>query len=120
MHIATHTTRSPTNICMLCLVGEEHATEQEHGNPEDQFAVAIVKSGTGVVGHIPREISKTCWMFLARDGTEIKCTVTGMKQRSVLLEGGLEIPCIYTFKGKKKLIDKLKRIMEETSITVID
>ena len=82
--------------------------------------MAIVKAGRGVVGHNPREISKTCWMFLERDGSEIKCTVTGTKQRSVLLEGGIEIPCTYTFKGKKKLIDKLRRIMEQTNITVID
>ena len=78
-----------------------HTTEREHGNPEDQYAVAVMKTGIGVVGHIPREISKTCWMFLARDGTEILCRITGNRQRSVLLEGGLEIPCIYTFRGKK-------------------
>ena len=35
------------------------------------------------MGHIPREISKTCWMFLERDGSVIKCTVTGTaKDRS--------------------------------------
>ena len=59
-------------------------------------------------------------MFLAKDGSEITCTVTGARERSVLLDGGLEVPCLYTFKGKKKLIDKLVRIMEHMNIQVID
>lgn len=82
--------------------------------------MAVVKTGVGVVGHIPRKISKTCWMFLARDGSEISCRITGSRQRSVLLEGGLEIPCIYTFKGKKKLIAKLRIILEEACFILID
>ena len=93
------------------MVGEEISTEREHGNPEDAFAVAVMKSGT-TVGHVPREISKTCWHFIAHDG-EISCKVTGRRQRSILLEGGLEVPCIYTFKGKKKLVDKITKILQE-------
>ena len=58
------------------------------------------------MGHIPREISKTCWMFLERDGSVIKCTVTGTKQRSVLLEGGIEIPCTYELVGLNQLFSK--------------
>ena len=92
-------------------IGEELSTDREHGNPADPFAVAVQKSGT-TVGHIPREISKTSWHFIGHDG-EISCRVTGRRQRSILLEGGLEIPCIYTFKGKKKLVDKLTTILEE-------
>ena len=67
-----------------------------------------------IVGHVPRELSKTCWHFIARVG-EISCKITGQKQRYVLLEGGLEIPCIYTFRGKKRLIDKLKVVMNGQS-----
>ena len=48
------------------VIGEELSTEREHGNPEDAFAVAIKKSGI-MVGHIPREISNTCWHFIAHD-----------------------------------------------------
>ena len=35
-----------------------HTTEREHGNPEDQYAVAVMKTGIGVVGHIPRKYQK--------------------------------------------------------------
>lgn len=97
-------------------IGEELSTDREHGNPADQYAVAVQKSGT-TVGHIPREISKTTWHFIGHDG-EISCRVTGRRQRSILLEGGLEIPCIYTFKGKKKLVDKLTTILEEMKFKV--
>ena len=54
------------------MIGEELSTEREHGNTEDAFAVAIIRSGT-TVGHIPKEISKTCWHFVFCDG-EICCT----------------------------------------------
>ena len=52
---------------------------------------------------------KPVGISIARD-SEISCKITGQKQRSVLLDcGGLEIPCIYTFRRKKRLvIDKLK------------
>lgn len=100
------------------VVGEELSTQQEHGNPEDLYAVAIIKSDT-TVGHIPREISKTCFHFINHDG-EINCKITGGKQRSVLLEGGLEVPCVYTFKGKKKLVDKLTTILQGMKFELVD
>ena len=99
------------------MIGEELSTEREHGNPEDAFAVAIMKSET-TVGHIPREISKTCWYFFAHDG-EICCKITGRRQRSILLEGGLEVPCVYTFKGKKRLVDKLTTILQEMKFKLL-
>ena len=100
------------------VIGEKLSTQQEHGNPEDLYAVAIMKSGT-IIGHIPREISKTCFFFINRDG-EIMCKITGRKQRSVLLEGGLEVPCVYTFRGKKKLVDKLTKILKEMKFEPVD
>ena len=94
------------------MVGEELSTEREHGNPEDAFAVAVMKSGT-TVGHIPREISKTCWHFIAQDG-ELSCKVTGRRQRSILLEGGLDRSSLHLYiQGKKKLGDKITKILQE-------
>ena len=61
----------------------------------------MMKSST-IIEHIPREISKLCWMFINRDG-EIHCTVAGGRQQSALEQGGLEIPCVYKFCGKKDL-----------------
>ena len=48
-------------------LGEKLSTDQERGNPEDRYAVSVLKSST-IVGHVPREISKLCWMFISREG----------------------------------------------------
>ena len=49
------------------------------GNPEDQYAVAVVKDknsssptagSTVIVGHVPKEMSRTCWFFLQHDGLD--------------------------------------------------
>jgi len=50
-------------------IHEQLRTTQELGNPEDEYAVAVVKdddsssstTGTITVGHVPKEISRTCW-----------------------------------------------------------
>ena len=100
------------------VVNAKHSTQQEHGNTEDQYAVAVMNGGI-VVGHVPRELSQTCWFFIARGG-EISCKVTGRRQRSALMQGGMEIPCIYTLRGKKKLVDKLKIIIKNMYIEPLD
>ena len=86
----------------------------QHDNSEDQYAVAVINSGQ-VVGHVPRELSQTFWYFIEREG-EISCIITGRRQRSPLLQGGMEIPCTYSFRGKKKLVDKLKLILKTKDI----
>ena len=95
----------------LGTVGEQLTTERDTGNPEDKYAVAVRKDGTATVGHMPHEISKLGSFFIERSEI-ISCEVTGDRRRSPLFEG-LEIPCIYTFKGKKKIIDKLKIFLTE-------
>lgn len=100
------------------VVNSEHVTQQEHGNTEDNYAVAIL-NGDVVVGHVPREMSHTFWHFIGRGG-EITCKIIGRRQRSTLLVGGLEVPCIYTLKGKKKLVDKLKKILKDMSIELLE
>ena len=67
-------------------VGEALATQREHGNPEDAYAVAVTTESGTTIGHIPREISKTAWHFIGHDG-EITCRITGRRQHSVFLEG---------------------------------
>ena len=44
-------------------MGEELTAEREPGNSEDPFAVRLKRDGE-TVGHVPREISKICWMFI--------------------------------------------------------
>ena len=53
------------------VLNEELTSQQEPGNLEDHYAVAVIK-GDVIVGHVPREISKTCYHFIAHDG-EISC-----------------------------------------------
>ena len=46
--------------------GEELTCLWEEGNDKDRYAVAVTKSGSGVVGHVPRRISAACALFLHR------------------------------------------------------
>ena len=79
------------------VIGEILTCEEEPGNVNDLFAVAIKRSGI-VVGHIPRTISSVCCLFLRR-GT-ISCEVIGHRQYSLdLPQGGLDVPCRLTFTG---------------------
>jgi len=87
-------------------VGEVLHVEQEAHNPEDRFAVAVLK--TGIVGHVPREISRIVWYFIEHNGT-VSCEVTGHRKRGI----GLEVPCRYTFCAKKKLIRQLQKKLDK-------
>ena len=56
--------------------GEELTCLREEGNDKDRYAVAVTKSGSGVVGHVPRRISATCALFLQKyvhTYTESRC-----------------------------------------------
>ena len=74
--------------------------EREPGNPHDTSAVAVVKRSPGlsiIVGHVPRLISMVCSIFICRR-EDLLCVVTGPRQYSAdLPQGGLEVPCYYTF-----------------------
>ena len=95
---------------------EHLQTRQELGNPQDQYAVAVCRADAtnpvslNIVGHVPREFSRLFWYFIQNDG-EITCKITGCKRRSPLPQGGLEIPCVYKFIGKKKHIQKLRKLL---------
>ena len=55
-------------------LGQHLHREREHGNTEDQFAVAVVKKCVGdtdartVVGYLPREVRQDLWYFLGHGG----------------------------------------------------
>jgi hypothetical protein len=83
-------------------LGEKLIVEREPTNAFDKHAVAVL-SGSTVVGHIPREKSHVSWHFLLHGGT-ITAEVIGKRK----FGKGLEVPCRYTFIGKKKLVQKLK------------
>ena len=69
--------------------GEELTCLWEEGNDKDRYAVAVTKSGSSVVGHVPQRISAACALFLQKGGS-IHCTVTGaMKYSTDLPQRGL-------------------------------
>ena len=65
-----------------------------------------VKNGN-TVGHVPREISRVCWYFLHKSGSEMTCIVNGDRRRSEVDGKGLVVPCVYIFRGKQKHLDRL-------------
>ena len=70
------------------------------------YAVAVICDDSAV-GHVPRRISAACALFLLREGN-IKCTITGSRRYSIdLPQGGLELPCLYTFSGNAMVVSKL-------------
>ena len=95
--------------------GETLSTKKECNNPHDRFAVAVMKDKL-TVGYIPREISKICWFFLYKGGT-IQCTVTDGRRRSLIEQGGLEVPCELSFsisdtvKDGQTIMSKLRKLL---------
>ena len=75
-------------------------------NIHDDFAVAVLKN-SNTVGHVPREISRVCWYFLHKSGSEMTCIVNGDRRRSEVDGKGLVVPCVYIFKGKQKHLERL-------------
>ena len=60
-----------------------------------------------IVGHLPREIAQTCWYFLKKDDSKIVCKITDKRQLSSVNGKGLVVPCIYTFTGKPRHVERL-------------
>ena len=86
-------------------IGEILECKQERDNPEDLYAVSVIKEDT-IVGHVPRENSRVVWYFLEHDGA-VTCEVTDRRKCGK----GLEVPCLYHFTGKKKKIEKLRKLL---------
>ena len=65
-------------------------------NIHDPYVIAVVASNGSIVGHLSCHISVACSFYL--EGGTIVCQVTGRKCPFYdLFQGGLEIPCSYTF-----------------------
>ena len=74
----------------------------------DEKAIALIRIDSlgkeTVVGHLPENISKICFLFLKVPYTSIEAEVTGKR---VNRGGGygLEVPVIYYFTGPEKLVN---------------
>jgi len=92
------------------VIGKEVECVREPLNENDRYAVVVIKDDI-IIGHLPRNISRVCSLFLRRGGSII-CTVTGSRRYSAdLPQGGLEIPCLLLFKAQHKEIQKLKTLL---------
>ena len=68
-------------------IGEILTCEREPSNSQVRYAVAVKKEGS-IVGHLPKNVSRVCSLFLRRGGT-IECTITGTRRYSAdLVQGG--------------------------------
>jgi len=81
----------------------------EDHNIYDMYAVAVMKPGTGVVGHLPRRISTPCNRFIQNHGA-ITCIVTGSCRD--LEQGGLEIPAKLIFEGGEEMMDQVRSLIQ--------
>ena len=79
-------------------IGEQLHCKMEHGSIHDMYAVAVTRDREDIiVGHLPRNISTPCHLFL-RKGGNISCVVNGARRFSAdLVQGGLEVPCRLVF-----------------------
>ena len=75
------------------------------------MAVYSVEDAGVIVGHLLREIAKTCHYFARHEG-KINGEVTGHQKQSEEA-GGMEIPCRLKFTGSSRNIQKLKRILRD-------
>ena len=100
-------------------IAEELLCSPQINNSHDCYAVAVCKSGT-IVGHVPKIISRLCWLFLNKPNTVIKCFVTGPRRYSSdLIQGGLEVPCNYKFAGgTPEQIAKVAALLRSTDSSV--
>ena len=79
------------------VIREELQGYMEEDNPHDRYAIILVKNNA-TVGHVPRDLCKSCRYALYSCG-KIMAVVTG--QHKHRRNNGLEVPCSYKLKGPK-------------------
>ena len=69
-----------------------------------------------VVGHLPRNISTPCHLFLRKGGIK-SCVVNGARRYSIdLVQGGLEVPCHLVFQGSPRDVDNMKKMLQDVPL----
>ena len=91
------------------VVRETPRLTTERTNPQDPFAMAVIKYGC-VVGNISRTVSQTVSFFLGKYGSVCFCRVIGAMVNHTT-GFGQEIPCIYWFYGHPAYIETLKNLL---------
>jgi len=99
-------------------IGEELPVQREVNSIHNYFAVAVLKN-SNTVDHVPREISRVCWYFLHKSGSEMTCIVNGDRRRSEVDGKILVVPCVYIFKGKQKHLVRLIKLFAKLTGSTI-
>ena len=86
---------------------------KEPDNIHDRHAVCVKKDGA-IVGHVPRELSRTMDVFIEKGGV-VTCTVTGRHKKGK----GLEVPCVYCLEAKKRLMTKVQQYCAVSNIIIV-
>ena len=86
-------------------LGEVLTVCKEPDTLHDRHAVCVKKDGA-LIGHVPRELSRTMDVFIEKGGV-VTCTVTGRRKKGKVLE----VPCVYCLEAKKKLMTKVQRYL---------
>jgi len=77
--------------------------DKEHGNPHDDFAIAVIKDHQ-IVGYIPENFSVIMWHFISHGGS-VNCHITGRRNKGKYLK----VPCKYDYSGPST-INSIKTI----------
>ena len=97
---------------------EELNCLHEQGNAFDIFAIKTICQNGKIVGHLPREISRITKFILDR-GARVNAVLTSNHyRRSLLVQGGLEIPCEVTIRmpatiKNHMVVDRFKELLNE-------
>jgi len=91
---------------------EQLVCSHEEDNAFDQFAIKTCKLNGSIVGHLPRELSRTLNFLMIRDARIFADLKSTNHRRSPLVQGGLEIPCKITIqmsptRKNTQLLDRL-------------
>ena len=92
-------------------------TQQAHGLnlivrelDNDRYAIKLVNKNNAIVGHVPRDLCKSC-RYALYSGAKITAVVTGRRENRK--SNGLEVPCPYKLKGTKYILLKVETIINE-------
>ena len=77
---------------------------------ERVWPIKLVNKNNDIVGHVPRDLCKSC-RYALYSGGKISTVVTGRRENRK--SNGLEVPCSYKLKGTKDVLLKVETIINE-------
>ena len=70
-------------------IGEVLYCSAQNNNTADQYAFTVCQEDGTIVGHVPKKLTRVCWLFLRKHNlSELLCTVTGGSSHSSDLPQG--------------------------------